>query len=412
MELIKSRLLSDGSAWHITSLSAVYLSQGLSGGTLFALTTYLVSMGASVTDISLLLSITMIPWTLKVFLGPLIDSFTLNRFGRRRFWILISQIAMIIAVLPLTFIEVKEVSFILITLLTVHNAFVAISDIAIDALAADSLQEHQLGNANGFMWGSKTLGRGIGMALATSIFFNYGVNLGYSILIIMMTLTFLFPFFSAELTYKAGSNSELYKNRLSITDLMRGVSQSLLTKSALAAIIFMLFSNLAYGIFDVIYNEFYMKVLGWSGEEIGYLRPFGMWLGGLIGLSAGILSVYLGKRYLLLFFLTSQILLFLFLSSFSAETSRTLASLAIIGVDAFDAGFMVLIFSILMALCTTQTSATNFGIFMGFGNISSLIGNNLAPLVLGSGNYSFAFICAGLTLIPCLLTAYYLTRTS
>ena len=412
MELIKSRLLSDGSAWHITSLSAVYLSQGLSGGTLFALTTYLVSMGASVTDISLLLSITMIPWTLKVFLGPLIDSFTLNRFGRRRFWILISQIAMIIAVLPLTFIEVKEVSFILITLLTVHNAFVAISDIAIDALAADSLQEHQLGNANGFMWGSKTLGRGIGMALATSIFFNYGVNLGYSILIIMMTLTFLFPFFSAELTYKAGSNSELYKNRLSITDLMRGVSQSLLTKSALAAIIFMLFSNLAYGIFDVIYNEFYMKVLGWSGEEIGYLRPFGMWLGGLIGLSAGILSVYLGKRYLLLFFLTSQILLFLFLSSFSAETSRTLASLAIIGVDAFDAGFMVLIFSILMALCTTQTSATNFGIFMGFGNISSLIGNNLAPLVLGSGNYSFAFICAGLTLIPCLLTAYYLTKTS
>lgn len=412
MELIKSRLLSDGSAWHITSLSAVYLSQGLSGGTLFALTTYLVSMGASVTDISLLLSITMIPWTLKVFLGPLIDSFTLNRFGRRRFWILISQIAMIIAVLPLTVIEVKEVSFILITLLTVHNAFVAISDIAIDALAADSLQKHQLGNANGFMWVSKTLGRGIGMALATSIFFNYGVNLGYSILIIMMTLTFLFPFFSAELTYKAGSNSELYKNRLSITDLLRGVSQSLLTKSALAAIIFMLFSNLAYGIFDVIYNEFYMKVLGWSGEEIGYLRPFGMWLGGLIGLSAGILSVYLGKRYLLLFFLTSQILLFLFLSSFSAETSRTLASLAIIGVDAFDAGFMVLIFSILMALCTTQTSATNFGIFMGFGNISTLIGNNLAPLVLGSGNYSFAFICAGLTLIPCLLTAYYLTKTS
>ena len=144
MELIKSRLLSDGSAWHITSLSAVYLSQGLSGGTLFALTTYLVSMGASVTDISLLLSITMIPWTLKVFLGPLIDSFTLNRFGRRRFWIVISQIAMIIAVLPLTVIEVKEVSFILTTLLTLHNAFVAISDIAIDALAADSLQEHQL----------------------------------------------------------------------------------------------------------------------------------------------------------------------------------------------------------------------------------------------------------------------------
>ena len=99
-------------------------------------------------------------------------------------------------------------------------------------------------------------------------------------------------------------------------------------------------------------------------------------------------------------------------SGFSIETSRLLASSVLIGIDAFDAGFMVLIFSILMALCVTQTSATNFGIFMGFGNISTLIGNNLAPIVLGSGNYSFAFVCAGLTLIPCLLCALYLTRPS
>lgn len=412
MELIRPRLLSEGSAWHITSLSAVYLSQGLSGGTLFALTTYLVSIGASVTDISLLLSITMIPWTLKVFLGPIIDSFTFSRFGRRRFWVLISQIAMIIAVLPMVFIEVTEVNLILISLLTAHNAFVAVSDIAIDALAADSLKEDQLGNANGFMWGSKTLGRGIGMALATSIFFTYGVNWGYLILIIMMSLTFLFPLFSNELTHKAGFDGQSYQDRLSISDLIKGISLSILNRNAAAAIIFMLFSNIAYGIFDVIYNEFYMKVLGWTGEEIGLLRPIGMWIGGLIGLAAGVLSLYLGKRPLLIFFLSSQILLFFILGSFSFETSRLLASSVLIGIDAFDAGFMVLIFSILMALCVTQTSATNFGIFMGFGNISALIGNNLAPVVLGSGNYSFAFFCAGISLIPCLLCAYYLTRSN
>ena len=103
--------------------------------------------------------------------------------------------------------------------------------------------------------------------------------------------------------------------------------------------------------------------------------------------------------------------MFFVLSSFSIETSRLFASSVLIGIDAFDAGFMVLIFSILMALCVTQTSATNFGIFMGFGNISALIGNNLAPIVLGSGNYSFAFVCAGLTLIPCLFCAFYLTRS-
>ena len=411
MELIKSRILSEGSIWHIGSLSAVYLSQGLSGGTLFALTTYLVSIGASVSDISLLLSITMIPWTLKVFMGPVIDSFTLNRFGRRRFWILISQIAMMLALVPLIFIEVKSVNFTLIALLTLHNSFVAISDISIDALAADSLREDQLANANGFMWGSKTLGRGSGMALSTYVFYSYGVNEAFFLLILIMSLIFLFPLFSKELPYKAGFQSVSYKNRLTLKELITGVSQSLFSMSALAAMTFMIFSNIGYGIFDVIYNEFYVEVLGWSGEDIGYLRPVGMWLGGLLGLSAGILTLYFGKRFLLLFFITCQAFIFLAVSTFTADTPDSLSTIAIVGVDAVDAGWSVLIFSILMALCTSNTSATNFGIFMGFGNISMLIGNNIAPLVLGSGDYGFAFIVAALSLIPCLLTGYYLTRS-
>lgn len=119
-------------------------------------------------------------------------------------------------------------------------------------------------------------------------------------------------------------------DRLSLKDLVSGISQSLVNKSAVAAIIFMLFSNIAYGIFDVIYNEFYMKVLGWSGEDIGSIRPIGMWIGGVIGLTAGVLSLYLGKRYLLIFFLSSQILLFFVLSSFSIETSRLFASSVLI----------------------------------------------------------------------------------
>ncbi len=204
MELIRSRLLSEGSFWHISSLSAVYLSQGLSGGTLFALTTYLVSSGSSVSDISLLLSITMIPWTLKVFMGPIIDTFTINRFGRRRFWVLISQLMMILALFPLVFIDVNAVNFVLIALLTAHNTFVAISDIAIDALAADSLREDQLAKANGFMWGSKTLGRGVGMATATSIFYGYGVNEGFALLVLIMSFVLILPILSKELDYKAG----------------------------------------------------------------------------------------------------------------------------------------------------------------------------------------------------------------
>ena len=163
-------------------------------------------------------------------------------------------------------------------------------------------------------------------------------------------------------------------------------------------------------VLTVIYNKFYLEVIGMTGEDIGSVRPVGMWIGGLIGLSVGVLSLYLGKRMLLVFFLVSQLLIFICLSTFSSDTSYQLGSSAIIGLDITDAGVKVIIFAILMALCTTQTSATNFGIFMGFANLSTIIGNGLAPLIIQYVTYNTAFLFSALTLIPCIVLAYYLTE--
>jgi PAT family beta-lactamase induction signal transducer AmpG len=388
----------------------LYLSQGLSAGFLLALTTYLATKGASLVEISLLLSITMLPWTLKIFFGPIIDSLTIKRFGRRRFWIISSQIIMILVLLPLIFIEVTAVSTLLIAIFTVHNLFVALSDIATDALAADSLKEADLAKANGYMWGSKIIGRGSGMLISSSLLFSYGFNVSILFLISCMTLVFIFPFTSSELGHKEGAKDhQEYKNVLGLKFLFSEISQGLLNKTAIAAAAFMLFSNIAIGIFDVTYNKFYLEVLGMTGEDIGTIRPVGMWLGGLIGFSVGLISFYLGKRMLLVAFLVSQILLFIFLSTFNTETSQQLGSLVIIGLDITEAAVKVIIFAILMALCTTQTSATNFGIFMGFANLSTILGNSIAPILMEYLSYDLTYVFAGLSLAPCIVLTFYLT---
>ena len=410
MELIHSRLLSNGTKWHLSCLSVLYLSQGLSAGFLLALTTYLATKGASLVEISLLLSITMLPWTLKIFFGPIIDSLTIKRFGRRRFWIISSQIIMILVLLPLIFIEVTAVSTLLIAIFTVHNLFVAVSDIATDALAADSLKESDLAKANGYMWGSKIIGRGSGMLISSSLLFSYGFNVSILFLISCMTLVFIFPFTSSELGHKEGAKDhQEYKNVLGLKFLFSEISQGLLNKTAIAAAAFMLFSNIAIGIFDVTYNKFYLEVLCMTGEDIGTIRPVGMWLGGLIGFSVGLISFYLGKRMLLVAFLVSQILLFIFLSTFNTETSQQLGSLVIIGLDITEAAVKVIIFAILMALCTTQTSATNFGIFMGFANLSTILGNSIAPILMEYLSYDLTYVFAGLSLAPCIVLTFYLT---
>ena len=228
-----------------------------------------------------------------------------------------------------------------------------------------------------------------------------------------MALVFIFPFISSELGHKEGyENSQEYKNVLGIKYLLSEISQGLLNKTAIAAVLFMVFSNISVGIFDVTYNKFYLEVIGMTGEDIGSIRPIGMWLGGLIGFSIGLVSFYLGKRLLLVAFLVSQLILFIFLSTFTTETTYQLGSLAIIGLDITEAGVKVVIFAILMALCTTQTSATNFGIFMGFSNLSIVIGNSIAPLLMQYFTYNTTYVLAGLSLIPCIALAFYLTKAN
>ena len=411
MELIHSRLLSNGTKWHLSCLSVLYLSQGLSAGFLLALTTYLATKGASLVDISLLLSITLLPWTLKVFFGPIIDSLTVKRFGRRRFWIISSQIIMILVLLPLLFIDVTEVSSLLIAIFTVHNLFVATCDIATDALAADSLKESDLDYSTLFMSLTSLNGVGSLMLLSSILLFFSVFNVTLFFLISCMTLVFIFPFISSELGHKErASYNQDYPTFLGLKFLFLEISQGLLHKTAIAAAAFMLLSNIAIGIFDVTYNKFYIEVIGMTGEDISTLRPVGMWLGGLIGFSVGLISFYLGKRMLLVAFLASQILLFIFLSTFNTEASQQLGSLVIIGLDITEAAVKVIIFAILMALCTTQTSATNFGIFMGFSNLSTILGNSIAPLLMEYLTYDFTYIFASLSLIPCVVLAFYLTK--
>ena len=86
------------------------------------------------------------------------------------------------------------------------------------------------------MWGSKALSRGVGMATATSIFYGYGVNEGFALLILTMSFV-LIAMLSKELDYKAGFETKLYKNRLTLYELFSGM-QSLTNESALAAMIF------------------------------------------------------------------------------------------------------------------------------------------------------------------------------
>ena len=404
----ENRTLSSGSPWHLFCLSNLYFAQGLPNGFLFfALNTFYASQGATVAELAKFSSLLLLPWIFKGLFAPLIDSFTIRKFGRRRFWILSSQIAIVCLLLPLALLgsdlPISTMGLVVMTI----NFSIAFLDLSTDALAADSLEEITLSKANGLMWGSKVVGNAVGMFLGTTLFFAYDISVGIAVLIGLMMMIFLVPFYSRELDFKVGYESlSIKKNFLPPLDLLKEIVKVFEDTRARWAIVFILFINLGLGVFEPVYNKFFLEELKWTGEMIGNIRTWSLLAGGATGLFVGLLGTYYQRHLLLFLFISIQITVYGLLGLYVDQISNSSAYMIIFALDMTGAAISVCMFTIFMSLCTSQSSATNFGIFMALLNLSNYTGNQIAPGLMEAYSYSGSFLFCSLALIPAALLTF------
>ena len=404
----ENRTLSSGSPWHLFCLSNLYFAQGLPNGFLFfALNTFYASQGATVAELAKFSSLLLLPWIFKGLFAPLIDSFTIRKFGRRRFWILSSQIVIVCLLLPLTLLGSElPISTMGLVVMTI-NFSIAFLDLSTDALAADSLEEITLSKANGLMWGSKVVGNAVGMFLGITLFFAYDISVGIAVLIGLMMMIFLVPFYSRELDFKVGYESlSIKKNFLPPLDLLKEIVKVFEDTRARWAIVFILFINLGLGVFEPIYNKFFLEELKWTGEMIGNIRTWSLLAGGATGLFVGLLGTYYQRHLLLFLFISIQITVYGLLGLYVDQISNSSAYMIIFALDMTGAAISVCMFTIFMSLCTSQSSATNFGIFMALLNLSNYTGNQIAPGLMEAYSYSGSFLFCSLALIPAALLTF------
>nr|ADI18503.1 permeases of the major facilitator superfamily [uncultured gamma proteobacterium HF4000_19M20] len=404
----ENRTLSSGSPWHLFCLSNLYFAQGLPNGFLFfALNTYYASQGATIAELAKFSSLLLLPWIFKGLFAPLIDSFTIRKFGRRRFWILSSQIVIVCLLLPLALLgsdlPISTMGLVVMTI----NFSIAFLDLSTDALAVDSLEEITLSKANGLMWGSKVVGNAVGMFLGTTLFFAYDISVGIAVLIGLMMIIFLVPFYSRELDFKVGYESLSIKNNFfPPLDLLKEIVKVFEDARARWAIVFILFINLGLGVFEPVYNKFFLEELKWTGEMIGNIRTWSLLAGGATGLFVGLLGTYYQRHLLLFLFISIQITVYGLLGLYVDQISNSSAYMIIFALDMTGAAISVCMFAIFMSLCTSQSSATNFGIFMALLNLSNYTGNQIAPGLMEAYSYSGSFLFCSLALIPAALLTF------
>jgi MFS transporter, PAT family, beta-lactamase induction signal transducer AmpG len=143
----------------------LYVAEGLPlGFTAVAIATQMRRADLGPAEIGAFVGSLYLPWAFKWAMGPFVDTLSSERFGRRRVWIVATQLGMVATLLAAMPIDYVTQLGLFTAIIFLHNACAATMDVAIDALAVSVLPASERGRANGFMFAGAGIGQAIGGA--------------------------------------------------------------------------------------------------------------------------------------------------------------------------------------------------------------------------------------------------------
>lgn len=173
---------------------SLYLTEGLPlGFAATAIATQMRRQGLGPAEIGTFVGTLYLPWAFKWVMGPFVDVISSDRFGRRRTWIVLTQLLMVVMLmvaLPINFTTELKLYTVVIML---FNFLGATQDVAIDALAVSVLTKEERGVANGLMFAGAYLGQALGGSGVLFLLPHIGIPGSYVFvaLVLLVVLAFV-----------------------------------------------------------------------------------------------------------------------------------------------------------------------------------------------------------------------------
>ena len=409
--------LVDNRKQRITLLCALYVAQGVPWGFMtIALISYLTDRGVGDAQAGGLTALVLLPWTFKIVWGPLIDTMTIPSMGRRRPWIILAEFLMAVSLLGLlTMGDLTDNLRLLGWMFFIHNCFASLQDVSTDALALDVLPPGEQGRANGLMWGSKLVGKGIGGAGLAMAIDAWGLPSAVLIQFVTLLLIMLFPVMLLErpgerrfpwsrVTVAPGASgvaddvAGLRGLDKVIGDLRRAFS--MVTTSVF--FVFGVIALVAWGIVEVATKTLYTQQLGWSFVEVSQVAGLAVFVEMFGALVGGYFADHFSRRKVIVVGLGGYGLLALIFAAFAGQwgeswfaTGYLFLNPGLLAVG--SVGFLAMS----MRLSWTKAAATMFTIYLTTANIGHVAGNWMVGLLRENLGFSYelTFAFAGAAVI-------------
>ncbi len=390
------------------AFTALYAAQGFPYGLLsIAVPAYMAQQGLTPAQIGSYMGIILLPWSLKLINGPLMDRWTLLVMGRRRPWVLLAQTGMIATSFALILLPDPFQHLAWLTALGfILNFFTAFQDVATDGMAIEIIPVEQQARANGFMWGGKTLGYAGATAGGAWMLESSGLAGAMVVHTLLIALVMLVPLLLRErrgerlLPWTQGQASKAAQS-LQLEgwrDIGGSLLRTIVLPVSLAAAAGIFVFNLIRGLLNALLPVMTVQELGWQHTQFSELKGAAATVAALIAVVAGgVLVERLGR--------TRTIMVGTGLLGAAAVAMGLLPALWSVGLttQAFICAYVVLdvlvtvaFLALMMALCWQRVGATQFSLYMAIANMGLSSGSALLGPLQATLSYSPLFhIVAG-----------------
>lgn len=343
-----------------------------------------------------------IPYTLKFLWSPLVDRYSVPGLGRRRGWMLLSQLALIVAIVYMgTLSPVEHLPLIAAAALAVAF-FSATQDVAVDAYRTDSLKERERGLGTGVFISGYRVAMLTSGALA--LIFAAGIGWRYTYwlmagLMIVGVLTTL----NAREPDADGQQP---------TTLRAAVAEPFLEyfsrRGAAAMLVLVLLYKLGDALAGSLSTTFFIRELGFTMQEVGVINK-------VLGLAATILGAIAGGLWMTRLRLYPALMGFGILQ---ALTNLGFWALALVGKSYLGMAAVVALenlaggmgasaaTALLMALCNARYSATQFALLSALAAVGRILIGARAGYMVEAWGWAQFFLATFAAALPGLVVLY------
>jgi PAT family beta-lactamase induction signal transducer AmpG len=348
-----------------------------------------------------LFALIQLPFTWKFLWAPLFDRYS-PPMGRRRGWLIISQLALLLSIPAFGALYPKIDLWTIAYLATVIAFFSASQDIVLDAYRRELLLDSELGIGNAIHVNAYKIAGLIPGSLSLILADHLPWNSVFLITALFMLPGIIMTILVKEPTLQNGSPKTL---KAAVTEPFHEFINRKGIKSAGLILAFIFFYKLGDSMATALATPFYLD-MGFSKTEIGLIaKNAGLWPSVAGGLLGGIWMINLGiNRALWLFGMVQMLAILGF--AWLAMIGHSLPWLAIvIGIEALGVGLGTAAFVGFIAHTTHPLyTATQFALFTSLAAVPRTFANaTTGYLIDGFGWRNFFLFCFVLAIPGMLL---------